>query len=140
MKKTNSEYGFNIMRSEEKEPTLDKISVFGKEELEINLPSSTVHHSRRSNQEISSKLVLTNEKKSRVSMSRTQKNSPALREYKKENNFLTWASEWGREKEYKEVKVEKKNDHYLIRQFDVYLKNSNFSGNLEFKVAEFMYC
>lgn len=53
MKKTNSEYGFNVMRSEEKEPTLDKISVFGKEELEINLPSSTVHHSRRSNQEIS---------------------------------------------------------------------------------------
>jgi hypothetical protein len=32
MKKTNSEYGFNIMRSEEeKEPTEDKISIFGKE-------------------------------------------------------------------------------------------------------------
>lgn len=31
MKKTNSEYGFNLGRSKENEPTIDKISVFGKD-------------------------------------------------------------------------------------------------------------
>lgn len=58
-------------------------------------------------------------------MSRTQTNSPALREYKKENNFLSWAAEWGKEKEYMEVKVQKKSDYHLIRQLDAYMKNSN---------------
>ncbi len=128
MKKTNSEYRFNVVRSEEeeKEPTLDKISVFGKEEEEINLPS-LIHHSRHSNHESSKVITSTTEKKkSRISITRTETNSPALREYKKENNFMTWAVDWAKDKDYKQVKVVKKNDQHLMKQFDTYMKNSNY--------------
>ncbi len=59
-------------------------------------------------------------------MSRTQNNSPALKDYKRENNFVTWVVEWAKEKDYKLMTVSKKNDGHLIKQFDTYMKNSTF--------------
>ncbi len=39
---------------------------------------------------------------------------------------MTWAVEWAKDKDYKQVKVMKKNDLNLMKQFDTYMKNSNY--------------
>lgn len=53
---------------------------------------------------------------------------------------MTWTIEWAKEKDYKNVTVNKKNDHHLIKQFDTYMKNSKVFVILEFKVTDFLYC